>query len=237
MAGVGTVIVFVIILIFFLISSKKRDDCKIQRDALRILIDNLPNIMVCLIDDDNNIVYCGGEEIDEKDSEKILGKNFFSVVENIPIPLPNKEELKTYYDNSFKYHKKFHFDYLEGNELYKHRVIPISRNKKVYFVLHLIQNNTEEYKNEVIIENNRKLLLEIAWISSHKIRGPIARIKGLISLIDDEGMSSENKKMVTFIKQESENLDSMVRSIVIKTDNIEDFGYYGTNKDSLIKID
>jgi PAS domain S-box-containing protein len=77
------------------------------------------------------------------------------------------------------------------------------------------------------IEGQNKTLREIAWMQSHVVRAPLARLMGLVNLLL---MTSENFKemsreeMLVHIQNSALELDGIIREIVRKTEsmNIDD---------------
>ncbi|WP_160164092.1 PAS domain S-box protein [Nafulsella turpanensis] len=85
---------------------------------------------------------------------------------------------------------------------------------------------TERKKFEQRLQQQNEQLKEIAWISSHEIRGPVASILGLISLYD-HGFpeASFNKEILQHLLNVSQQLDKVIHRIVNKTfevDELED---------------
>jgi signal transduction histidine kinase len=67
---------------------------------------------------------------------------------------------------------------------------------------------------------NRKLM-EIAWVQSHEVRAPLARIMGLIQLVSrypDENINLQDA--LSHIMQSAKELDEIIRKIVRKTEEI-----------------
>ncbi len=67
-----------------------------------------------------------------------------------------------------------------------------------------------------------KRLIEIAWMQSHEVRGPLARLMGLINLI--AGCQADLKLLNDLLKQVMVNaheLDAIIRKIVRNTESIE----------------
>jgi signal transduction histidine kinase len=65
-------------------------------------------------------------------------------------------------------------------------------------------------------------LKEITWIQSHVVRAPLARLMGLVNLLEsDEGdLTEESKELLGYIKISAEELDQVVRSISDKSERI-----------------
>lgn len=71
--------------------------------------------------------------------------------------------------------------------------------------------------NEAIQEQN-KILREIAWTQSHVVRAPLARILGVVTLLKNEMMNSDEREEVLNIIADSANeLDDIVKTITEKT--------------------
>ena len=72
-----------------------------------------------------------------------------------------------------------------------------------------------------IQEQNNKLT-EIAWIQSHKVRGPVASILGLAELFNYNPNEYEyNYEIIDRIKQATNDLDTIIREIVKKTSTLK----------------
>ena len=72
------------------------------------------------------------------------------------------------------------------------------------------------------IESQNKRLKEIAWMQSHEVRGPLARMMGLISLVTDFKQNGPNlKELLDNVVISAKELDVIIRNIVRKTEQIE----------------
>ncbi|MEI8278167.1 MAG: PAS domain-containing protein [Bacteroidota bacterium] len=71
------------------------------------------------------------------------------------------------------------------------------------------------------IEAQNKTLLEIAAIESHKVRGPIANILGLLQLLNNDDITDPiNKQVIEGITTVTEGLDEIITDIVRKSNSI-----------------
>lgn len=81
-----------------------------------------------------------------------------------------------------------------------------------------INEEIDKKKHIAEIELQNSKLTEISWIQSHTVRAPLARLMGLIALIDH---SSHDKALfdetLPLLKKSAEDLDNVVRSILKKT--------------------
>jgi CheY-like chemotaxis protein len=85
------------------------------------------------------------------------------------------------------------------------------------FTLDITKQKMQTHALEV---QNRKLM-EIAWVQSHEVRAPLARIMGLVQLL--KGYPQEPmdlKDALGHILQSANELDEIVRKIVRKTEEI-----------------
>jgi signal transduction histidine kinase len=58
-----------------------------------------------------------------------------------------------------------------------------------------------------------KMLTQYAFQNAHKVRGPLARIMGLINLVRLGGSSEETTELISKIEDASHELDSVVKEI------------------------
>lgn len=80
---------------------------------------------------------------------------------------------------------------------------------------------TAQKKHLARIELQNAKLKEIAWIQSHKVRGPVASILGLIDLFNYEEPSDPvNKEILFGIKSASVNLDEIIKDVVAMTEHM-----------------
>jgi PAS domain S-box-containing protein len=81
---------------------------------------------------------------------------------------------------------------------------------------------SERIKYIHAIEEQNKKLREIAWIQSHVVRAPLARMMGLISLLQQNSVKEENiPELVGYLTSSANELDTVIRGIIKETDNIE----------------
>jgi PAS domain S-box-containing protein len=82
---------------------------------------------------------------------------------------------------------------------------------------------TERLKNiEIIKEQNRKLR-DIAWVQSHEVRGPLARIKGLVHLLGMHSHTEEDTELIGHLHTSSNEMDAVVSKITRQTEEISEF--------------
>ena len=90
-----------------------------------------------------------------------------------------------------------------------------------YQVLGFILDITAHKKQTSALEMQNQRLMEIAWVQSHQVRGPLARLMGLVQLLTSFPDERNNlKETLSHILQSAAELDEIVRRIVRKTEEI-----------------
>jgi signal transduction histidine kinase len=81
----------------------------------------------------------------------------------------------------------------------------------------------ENKRNQDNIKEQNKRLQEIASISSHEIRRPVATILGLVNLFDKKNMDNPmNKEIIGHIDSTAQELDGVIHSIVEMTIHLKE---------------
>lgn len=90
-------------------------------------------------------------------------------------------------------------------------------------MLVLVNDVTDRNRHMETIEKQNQTLMEIAWIQSHVVRAPLARLLGLVNLLEAEapGQSAEVQELLGLIKESAWELDGIVRDISKKSEKIE----------------
>jgi PAS domain S-box-containing protein len=90
---------------------------------------------------------------------------------------------------------------------------PSDTGLSVYF-----KDITERLRYIKAIEERNENLKEISWLQSHVTRAPLARIMGLIQLINDPNQDvTEKKKTLNFLLASANELDEVIRTITDKS--------------------
>lgn len=80
--------------------------------------------------------------------------------------------------------------------------------------------NEQIQKRAAELEETNNELRKIAWMQSHLVRAPLARILGLIDILHDNDDTVDTVEILSKIKESSIELDSVIREIVVKTDSV-----------------
>ncbi len=71
------------------------------------------------------------------------------------------------------------------------------------------------------IKTQNGILREIAWEQAHLVRGPLARLKGLLPLLKEEDNEWTREEVLEHIFTSADELDEVVKGIISKTEKIE----------------
>ncbi|QHS55817.1 PAS domain S-box protein [Mucilaginibacter sp. 14171R-50] len=80
---------------------------------------------------------------------------------------------------------------------------------------------TESILYTQAIEKQNTQLREIAYMQSHIVRAPLCRILGLIPMINADSDSEVNKEIISFLETSAQELDSVIKAIVDRTENTD----------------
>ncbi len=121
----------------------------------------------------------------------------------------------TFYRGTFRHLKKngelIHVD-IQRNTLYY-------KGKRTHVVV--VNDITQGLKYVEAIENRNRELQEIAWMQSHMVRAPLARVMGLISLIKDNSLTPlEKEHSLVHILKAAEEFDVIIKDIVRKAEKV-----------------
>jgi len=85
----------------------------------------------------------------------------------------------------------------------------------------LANDITERLKYIHDIEEKNERLQEIAWIQSHVVRAPLARLMGLVNAISDSpDDEKDQQKLYKLIMKSANELDEIIRDIAYRADKI-----------------
>jgi PAS domain S-box-containing protein len=141
---------------------------------------------------------------------ELIGKNIWET-------LPDVEEMQMYAElyRASKEHQTVHFEeyFPPLKKWLSVNAYPAKDGLAVYF-----RDVTEEKQRILKIEEQNKKLTEIAWLQSHKVRGPVASILGLVQLFNyDDPADPVNKEILEGIKFATNGMDDIIKEVVEKT--------------------
>jgi len=125
---------------------------------------------------------------------------------------------------------------LQGTTTIKETEIPVNTEHSVWFLLSFYPVYNQEHElvgvsfnatniniakeSTQLLQKQNDLLMEIARIQSHEVRGPVANILGLVSIFDKENLTTENLKLLEYLKKSALELDMIIHKIVDKTKDV-----------------
>jgi PAS domain S-box-containing protein len=96
------------------------------------------------------------------------------------------------------------------------RINPIPFKEKEA-VLVMARDMTEQMNFTKAIERQNARLLEIAYIQSHIVRAPLARIMGLVDIVVQNVNEIPDPKVLSYLDQSAKEFDEIIKMIVSKT--------------------
>jgi len=96
----------------------------------------------------------------------------------------------------------------------------IDENGKAARIIGAMQDITEIQNYIQTIEDHNSRLKDIAWTQSHVVRAPLARIMGLIDLIQNYPNIDEQSQLLEHINASARELDDIIRNITRKTEDV-----------------
>ena len=95
----------------------------------------------------------------------------------------------------------------------------LDHDGKIIGVNCIARDISEQRRQFMKIQEQNEKLIEIAWIQSHKVRSPVAKILGLAELFDYEANGNENNcEILEMMKSSTKELDSIIKEVVEKTE-------------------
>jgi CheY-like chemotaxis protein len=139
----------------------------------------------------------------------------------------DKERLKNHIQVAISRHNFHEFEFriidkdqTEKNILCKILVKRDPQDKAFELVGFALDITKQKIQTQALELQNQKLM-EIAWVQSHEVRGPLARLMGLVQLL--KRYSAEKADMnvtLDHIMESANELDDIIRKIVRKTEEI-----------------
>jgi PAS domain S-box-containing protein len=203
-----------------------------SEERLAKTLESIPHPLL-IVDNQTSIIYVNEE------FEKIFGYTLLEIKEQkIDFLIPNRfrnahlSHTQKFIENNGKRLNMGKNDYVSaltksGEELIIKATLNTFTIKGKQYVIVILQDITEAKKRQDIILAQNKLLKDIAWQQSHKVRRPLANILGLCSLFENQEKMKEEEQnlIVSYLKQAAKELDEVIHNIVAEADKNELFDY------------
>lgn len=138
-------------------------------------------------------------------------------------PIGHSKELNTIKENQ-EIDKSFEFHTLKNGKIID---VQLSSNELIYndkkSKVILANNVTQRNLYIKAIEDQNIKLKEIAWIQSHVVRAPLARLMALVNLLNEDEEILQEEKLFLFkqIMNSANELDDIIKDISSKTAEVE----------------
>jgi PAS domain S-box-containing protein len=94
------------------------------------------------------------------------------------------------------------------------------KGKKVKLILAIDITERLNYISTIEMQNSK--LQEIAWIQSHLVRAPLAKMMGLIDVIRNHSISDQEKKqLLVHVLDSAHEFDTLIKDIVGRTEELQ----------------
>ena len=94
------------------------------------------------------------------------------------------------------------------------------KGRKVKLILAIDITERLNYINTIEMQNSK--LQEIAWIQSHLVRAPLAKMMGLIDVIKNHSVSDlEKKQLLSHVLDSAHEFDVLIKDIVGRTEELQ----------------
>lgn len=180
--------------------------------------------LINIIDPSGQLIYANPSfgSLIGQEAETVIGKNALAYVHDEDKPLLEKAL------NSANRHKDvsyatFRLRDCNGNYRWLDATITNLCNEPAVQGIVINSNDITEktqYINAIELQNTK--LKEIAWIQSHIVRAPLARILGLSNLIL-ENPDDDKNELLRYLNISALELDTVIMEIVKRTEEVERF--------------
>ncbi len=107
---------------------------------------------------------------------------------------------------------------VQQNEAIAQRDSLAQKNQSIETLHRQVSSNNQNLEELVagrtaILQEQLKRLEEYAYINAFKLRGPVANIVGIVTLLKKETSTEEEIKMVGYLRKSSDELDHVIRTI------------------------
>lgn len=94
-------------------------------------------------------------------------------------------------------------------------------NKKLAHINENLDHLIKEKTSQLVLKN--KKLIDYSFLNAHALRGPLARILGLVNLIRMQKQDSETTRLIEMLEVSSKELDTVVHKInkIVENDDVD----------------
>jgi len=113
---------------------------------------------------------------------------------------------------SFSIDKEVHLNKVSQKIWYNHKFFPLKDLEgQVRGFLYSFEDIHEDKMSQEKLVKQNKLMREVLYEQSSKLRSPLSSILGLLELIDKDQLDKENRKYFSYLKPLAQELDQLIR--------------------------
>ncbi|MDB4925803.1 PAS domain S-box protein [Mucilaginibacter sp.] len=157
-----------------------------------------------------------------KDQRELeIGRCIFEFVETPQLVYFERFIKKVYAGEVIDYDRKYRTDKGTTNWI-RYTLTPVYEDHVITGVFITGRDITARKLYLKMVEDQNKIFREISWAQSHLVRGPLARIMGLVPMLGSATSKAEQREILKYITLSANELDAIIREISQKSNDIID---------------
>jgi signal transduction histidine kinase len=139
------------------------------------------------------------------------GRSIFDYIETARLVYFKNVLAKVYQGENVDYDRKFR---IRGNIHWIRYILnPVLQDGKITGVCITGRDITARKLYLHSLEEQNKVFRDISWMQSHMVRAPLARILGLLPILESETKAEEKAKIMKYLYVSARDLDEIVKKI------------------------
>lgn len=194
-----------------------------KKKFYELIAENVPNTIAKFFDKNLKILMVAGSKNFEKfgiNPNDLLGKTIFEAYDADYANLHSvfwKKALEGV-------HNTFEADY--KGKTWRYQFVPVRDDNDVIVGGMSMRQDISDLRGKMNdYERKHQHLVKIAWVTSHNLRAPLARMMGLLNIFRAEHLTAENESIIQHLEVSAAELDTMVRQI----DELANYDFYVEN--------
>ncbi|MDT0650600.1 PAS domain-containing protein, partial [Autumnicola edwardsiae] len=118
-----------------------------------------------------------------------------------------------------------HYRFIKANGKLAHvsdkAFIVRNKEKEAVRIVGAVRDITRSKEMIQEIQLQNKLLKDITWIQSHKVRAPLSRIMSLVELLPEAKNKQDQEEILDYLEHSAQELDEVVKNVVRKSEYLE----------------
>jgi PAS domain S-box-containing protein len=177
-----------------------------------------------LLDNDGKIIAFNSRaaysiRFNKRQSSFVVGKSIFDYIEVSRLPYFHQIMQKVNSGETIEYDRR-HLTADKKFTWIRYTVTPVKKDNVIVGSCITGRDITERKLYLKSLEDQNKVFKEISWVQSHMVRGPLARIMGLIPLLKVSKDENDRRQILEFLDISTQELDSKIKEISDKSNYI-----------------